>query len=532
MRQVNEAIQRIRHPIHTVDDVNFELNGATCFSKLDLSQAYYQLELDEASRYITTFCTHVGLFRYKRLNYGTNAAAEIFQYTLQTQLQGLNGVKNIADDILVYGTTREEHDENLDKCLKRLSDKGLRLNHAKCSFVNETLEFFGQIFSKDGNKPDPKRVDALKNASVPTSVSEVRSLLGMANYSAKYIPNFATITAPLRQLTKKSIPFTWTAIHQNAFHQLTNALVFTTCMAYFDTTKETMVTVDASPVGVSAILSQRTKGKDDDKVVAYASRALTDVEKRYSQTEKEALAIIHGVEHFHLCLYGHEFVLIIDHKPLEIIYGSNKSKPSARIERWVLRLQPYSFKVLYKPGVNNPADYLSRHPKSHSLKQQNMAEEHVNFIAYNSVPKAMTLEEIEIATNQDDTLKGLRAAIKLNKWHYDVVRPYKSIKDELTVTSKGVILRGSRIVMPKSLQQRAIHIAHETHLGFTKKKALIREKIWFPNIDKMVKDTVDRCIAMSSGEQNVTSRTDDSHRDVKRTMGHYSCGFLWTFSYQ
>ena len=188
-------------------------------------------------------------------------------------------------------------------------------------------------------------------------------------------------------------------------------------------------------------------------------------------------------------------MLITDHKPLEIIYGSNKSKPSARIERWVLRLQPYSFKVLYKPGVNNPADYLSRHPKSHSLKQQNMAEEHVNFIAYNSVPKAMTLEEIEIATNQNDTLKGLRAAIKLNKWHYDVVRPYKSITDELTVTSKVVILRGSRIVMPKSLQQRAIDSAHETHLGLTKTKALIRKKIWFPNIDNMVKDTVDRCIA-------------------------------------
>ena len=94
---------------------------------------------------------------------------------------------------------------NLDNCLKRLSDKGLRLNHAKCSFVNETLEFFGQIFSKEGSKPDPKRIDALKNAPVPTNVSEVRSLLGMANYSAKYIPNFATITAPLRSLTKKHI---------------------------------------------------------------------------------------------------------------------------------------------------------------------------------------------------------------------------------------------------------------------------------------------------------------------------------------
>ena len=116
MRLANEAIQRIPHPIPTVDDVQFELNGAKFVSKLDLSQAYHQLELDEASRSITTFSAHLGLYCYKRLNYGTNAAAEIFQYTLQTQLQGLMGVKNSADDILVFGQTRKEHDENLDKC--------------------------------------------------------------------------------------------------------------------------------------------------------------------------------------------------------------------------------------------------------------------------------------------------------------------------------------------------------------------------------------------------------------------------------
>ena len=143
-------------------------------------------------------------------------------------------------------------------------------------------------------------------------------------------------------------------------------------MAYFDKQKETLVTVDASPVGVSAILSQTTKGMNDEKIVAYASRALTDVEKRYSQTEKEALAIIYGVEDFHLYLYGQESVLVTDHRPLEIIYGSRRSKPSARIERWVLRLQPYSFQVVYKPGVDNPADYLSRHPTSSSCKQRTM----------------------------------------------------------------------------------------------------------------------------------------------------------------
>ena len=143
--------------------------------------------MDPESRYITTFSTHVGLYRYTHLNYGTNAAAEVFQNTLQQHLQGIDGVKNIADDILIFGRTRKEHDQTLDKCLTRLSEKRLTLNRSKCKFLNTTLKFFSQVFSKDGTHPDPKRVEDLLNAPRPTNVQEVRSLLGMANYSSKYI---------------------------------------------------------------------------------------------------------------------------------------------------------------------------------------------------------------------------------------------------------------------------------------------------------------------------------------------------------
>ncbi len=163
------------------------------------------------------------------------------------------------------------------------------------------------------------------------NAQDVRSLLGMANYSSKYIPNFATITAPLRELTKKNVIFSWNEEHQFAFNKLTTVLSSAPCMSYFDKNKESFVLVDASPVGLSAILSQKTKGQEDQKVVAYASRALTDVETRYSQREKEALAIVWSVEHFHLYLYRSPFTLIIDHKPLEVIYGNHNSKPSARI---------------------------------------------------------------------------------------------------------------------------------------------------------------------------------------------------------
>ena len=141
-------------------------------------------------------------------------------------------------------------------------------------------------------------------------------------------------------------------------------------MAYFNKDKETSVVVDASPVGISAILSKNTPGQNDHKIISHASRALTDPEKKYSQTEKEAMAIVWSVEHFHLFLYGAKFSLITDHKPLEVIYGKRTAKASARIERWILRLQPYTFKIVYKSSAKNSADYLSRHPTAKSMRKQ------------------------------------------------------------------------------------------------------------------------------------------------------------------
>ena len=153
MRAANNAIKRVRHPIPTVKDVSLELNGAKFFTKLDLTQAYHQLELSPSSRHITTFVTHTGIYRFKRLNYGTNSAAEIFQHTLQQVLQGIKGVRNIADDILIFGSTYEEHNTSLEECLQRLEANGLTLNLGKCLFLKQNLDFFGLVFSKDGVSP-------------------------------------------------------------------------------------------------------------------------------------------------------------------------------------------------------------------------------------------------------------------------------------------------------------------------------------------------------------------------------------------
>ncbi|XP_028417254.1 uncharacterized protein LOC114541657 [Dendronephthya gigantea] len=163
MRVANTAIQRTRHPIPTLEAVSIELNGARFFSKLDLTQAYHQLELNAASQGITTFSTHLGLYRYKRLNYSTNATAELTQHTLQETLQGIQGAKNIADDIIVFGNTRKEHDQALEEVLRRLQESNLTLNLQKCKFLKKNLEFFGLVFTEQGVSLDLKKVDAFAN---------------------------------------------------------------------------------------------------------------------------------------------------------------------------------------------------------------------------------------------------------------------------------------------------------------------------------------------------------------------------------
>ena len=173
-------------------------------------------------------------------------------------------------------------------------------------------------------------MEAFKNAPLPTNSSEVRSLLGMPNWFSKWIPDYATITAPQRALTVKHAKFMWKAEHREAWLKLKDALTSAPVLAYFDPNRKSKVIPDASPVGLSTILAQEVPGRNDWKVIAYASRALTPTEQRYAQVEREALAVAYGVEHFHLYLYGApDFELETDNKPLELIYRNPRSRPPA-----------------------------------------------------------------------------------------------------------------------------------------------------------------------------------------------------------
>ena len=288
-------------------------------------------------------------------------------------LADIPGAKNLSDDIIIHGKTQAEHDHTLKLTLDRLSSSGAKLNRDKCIFSVNKIAFFGHIFSNVGVSADPEKIKAIVGRSPPKNPAEVRSFLGMTQYVARYIPHYATLTEPLRRLTRQDVTWSWSHDEQNAFDNLKSILSSSRVMVYFDPKKSTEVLVDASPVGISAILTQ------EGKVVCYASRALTEVEQRYSQTDREMLAVVYGVEHYHLYLFASDFKVVTDHKPLLGIVHSQKPT-SARMERWRLRLMPYQFTLEYQPGKDdlNPADYLSRHPYEQPTCD-NAAEAYVAF---------------------------------------------------------------------------------------------------------------------------------------------------------
>ncbi|PFX29990.1 Retrovirus-related Pol polyprotein [Stylophora pistillata] len=256
MREANKAIPRTHTIMPTLEDITHELNGATVFSHLDMNHGYHQLELQENSRDITTFSTHIGLYRYKRLNFGTRSAGEIFQDTVSREItRDIPGCLNISDDILVYGKTQQEHDRNLDKLFKKAREKKITFNKGKCEFNKQSCVYYGMKFSKDGASPDPRKVEAIKAAKPPRNAKELNSFLCTVQYNARFMEKYAPQTELLRGLLKANV-FAWTRNHQEAFESLKEGLSSDTVLVYFDPAAEHEVHVDGCPLGISATLVQ------------------------------------------------------------------------------------------------------------------------------------------------------------------------------------------------------------------------------------------------------------------------------------
>lgn len=260
------AIIPDKYPLPTAEELTSLFHGSTVFSKLDLRQGYLQIPLHPASRDLTAFVTHAGVFRYTRMPFGLSSAPSCFQKVMSTVLAGVPGTAVYLDDIVVHGPGQATHDARLHRVFVALTKHHLTLNGEKCLFSVPTVDFIGFRLSADGIAPLSSNVDEIQRIPEPTSTTQVASFLGMTAYYLRFLPNYSQTTAPLRQLLKKEEPWAWSPQCLESFSMLKTQLTSPPVLAHFSLSSPTFITCDASTAAVGAVLSQLHDGREANRL--------------------------------------------------------------------------------------------------------------------------------------------------------------------------------------------------------------------------------------------------------------------------
>ena len=352
------------------------------------------------------------------------------------QFQDMKGIIIIADDRVVYGTNREEHDRRLHNLLQKCQTIGVKLNPEKLAIGLDAITFMGHRITNEGIVVDPEKVRAITDMPIPRTLGDLRKFLGVINYVGKFILNLTTVRKPLQDLTKKDVMWTWSESQQSSFNMTKDLISRVPVLSYYNPLKELTLENDACEYGLEAARIQ------EEQRVANASCSLSDIEKRYAQIEKEMVAVVHGLEKFHHYTHGRKVNVFIDHKPLVSICQKPLAKAPKLLPNLLLRAQQYDFSIKYKPGKEIPqADALSRAPTDKPEAEELMI---VNNLTMHPI-KDRSLSEIRSKILEDPIMKILAKVIATG-WPSDKrllpdsLKPFFDYGDELTAQD-GLILR-------------------------------------------------------------------------------------------
>ena len=359
---VNPVSKLDRYPIPKIEDLLATLAKGKYFSKLDMSRAYLQLELEEESKKFMVINTHRGLYRYNRLPFGIASAPGIFQRVMENLVQG---IPVYLDDILITGATDKDHLKSLGEVLHRFEEAGLRLRKDKCVFKDSSVTYLGHRIDAEGVHPTPEKIKAIERAPSPSNVTQLKSYLGLLTYYNRFLPNLTSILFPLYRLLKKNARWHWTQREEESFQASKKLLTSAEVLVHFDPNLELLLSCDASAYGVGAVLAHRLPD-GSERPIGYVSRTLSDAERNYSQMKKDGLACIFGVKKFHSYLFGHPLTLYTDHLPLKSLFNEHHCVPtqaSGGIQRSALILSSYENSIAFRPTYkHNNADAMSRLP--------------------------------------------------------------------------------------------------------------------------------------------------------------------------
>ena len=359
-RELNKITLKPSFPIPRMDDALESLFGMSWFTKLDARQGFRHMELHPDSCQKCAFTTRSGKYQYKVSPYG-NTQAPIDFAMLMDSILAEHRFKICVlyiDDIIVYSKAFPDHLNSLKIIFNTLEKSNIKLRPDKCHFGFEEILFVGHLVSQEGIKVNPKKIESVQSLAFPKTVKEIQHFLGLCGFYRRFIENFSHIAKPLTELTKSTVPWTWGKEQENAFTTLRDRMITAPILVNPSPEGELTIKTDASGYATAGILLQSTNG-EFPRPIAYTSKTLSDAEQRYSASERECLAIIHSLDHFHPYIFLRKFKIITDHQALcHLLTLKNRN---GQLSRWALSLQAYDFEVHHISGKKLlDADALSR----------------------------------------------------------------------------------------------------------------------------------------------------------------------------
>nr|ABA97433.1 retrotransposon protein, putative, Ty3-gypsy subclass [Oryza sativa Japonica Group] len=493
-RALNEVTIKNKYPLPRIDDLFDQLKGAKVFSKIDLRSGYHQLRIREEDIPKTAFTTRYGLYECTVMSFGlTNAPAFFMNLMNKVLMEFLDKfVVVFIDDILIYSTSEEEHEQHLRLVLEKLKEHQLYAKFSKCDFWLTEVKFLGHVITAQGVAVDPSNVESVTKWTPPKTVSQIRSFLGLAGYYRRFIENFSRIARPMTQLLKKDEKFKWTTECDKSFEELKKKLVSAPVLILPDQMKDFQVYCDASRHGLGCVLMQ------EGIVVAYASRQLRPHEGNYPTHDLELAAVVHALKIWRHYLIGNRCEVYTDHKSLKYIF--TQPDLNLRQRRWLELIKDYDMSIHYHPGkANVVADALSRKSYCTALCIEGMCEElwqefeHLNvgivehgFVAALEARPTL-VDQVRAAQVNDSEIAELKKNMRVGK-----ARDFH--EDE-----HGTIWLGERLCVPddKELKDLILTEAHQTqysiHPGSTKMYQDLKEKFWWVSMRREIAEFVALC---------------------------------------
>ena len=496
---VNPQLNVDVYPQPRREELFAKLAGGKKFSKIDLSNAYLQMEVDDESKEILTINTSKGLFRFNRLPYGVSPASAIFQCSIEQIMQGLDKVLVFQDDILITGDTDSEHMATLNEVFRRLRKYGLTVKSSKVTLFSDSVHYLGYKIDAKGVHVIDDRIEAISKAPAPENINQLRSFLGTVNYYSSFISNISSRLAPLYKLLNKDVKWTWSKEADTAFNDVKNCLTQAPILCHYDPSLPIKLACDASPYGVGCVLSH-VFPDGTERPVAYASKSLTPAEKNYSQLDREALSIVSGIKKFNDYLFGRKFTLVTDNQPLSHIFRPGRGVPmmaSARLQRWALYLGAHSYDIEFRPSSKHAnCDGLSRLPLKNNLLPRNLMDDVDMYYMESTYKLPVTATDIAKETLKDPLL----CKVYYYTYHgWDLcespvkeLAPYYNRRNEISII-QGCLTWGIRIIIPNKYRHEILEELHAGHMGIVRMKEIARSYVYWPLIDLHIENKVNEC---------------------------------------